>query len=493
MKRKNEIRTAACLCALLVTAASVSCGGAPDTVPQTGTDTGAGQEETTQTAETSVYDSLKQEDFGGYGFRILNNTSNFAYTNMGLDGQTGESLDDVIYERNARVEDALNIKILIEDKGWDENKRTVENMVQAGEDFTDIYFNELYMVLGHALNGYLIDMTGIDTLNFDNPWWNKSAMESASIGDSIYTAFGDLHLMYYECFIPVVFNKQILNDLDLEDPYQLVRSGKWTIDRMSEMVKAAKYDMDGDGKWTVNDRYGLGVWEHNVMSLMSSAGVSIVSKGDNNLPVWNGLSESFINVYDKLIATLFADKSDNVVNASGFKSDGTSEILHVMMQQGQVLFYIEPLGSVKKMRNVDYEIGVVPTPKYDEAQEEYQSYIYHGAGTMAIPKTNPDVARTGTVAEYLAAYSHETVMQTYFDETLDFKYIQDDEGQAMLDIIFSNGSVDLAKVYGWGDVGSKVQSALFAGKSDIVSTVEKVSAKIESAIAETIAAHQAVE
>ncbi|MBQ5390617.1 MAG: hypothetical protein IIU58_06900, partial [Clostridia bacterium] len=80
----------------------------------------------------------------------------------------------------------------------------------------------------------------------------------------------------------------------------------------------------------------------------------------------------------------------------------------------------------------------------------------------------------------------ETVKETYFNETLDFKYIQDEEGQQMLDIIFANGTVDLTAVYGWGDVQSVVRKQLFSGKADVVSMVEKRAAKITAGIQDTI-------
>ena len=468
-----------------------ACGDAAGTAAET-QNSGAVQD-TTAAEEPSIYDVLEKKDYGGYEFRVLNNTSNFAYTNFGLEGQTGEELDDVIYERNVRVEEALNITLKITDMGWEDNQSAINTTVQAGEDAYDIYFNELHFVLGQALSGYLIDYNDIDSINFENPWWNKGAIDSAAIGNSIYAAFGDLHLMYYECFFPVVFNKAILTNLDLDDPYQLVKDGKWTIDVMASMMMEAKNDMDGDGKWTVEDQYPIGVWTHNVNGLLVSAGADLVSKNAENLPVWEGLSETFISVYDKLVTTMFADKKDNVINASGFKSVDGSEVLHVMMQEGKVLFYIEPLGSVKKMRDVDYEIGVVPMPKYDETQEDYRSYIYHGAGAMGIPKTNPDTERTGVITEYLSAYSHETVKEIYFNETLDFKYIQDEEGQQMLDIIFSNGTVDLTAVYGWGDVIGVIRDQMVAGKTDVVSKVEKRAAKVEAGIADTIEALANVE
>ncbi|WP_289466314.1 hypothetical protein, partial [Klebsiella pneumoniae] len=65
-------------------------------------------------AEPSIYDVLQAQDYGGYEFRILNTTSNFAYTNIGEYGQTGEKLDDTIFERNNAAAEALNIQFSIE-------------------------------------------------------------------------------------------------------------------------------------------------------------------------------------------------------------------------------------------------------------------------------------------------------------------------------------------------------------------------------------------
>ena len=100
---------------------------------------------------------------------------------------------------------------------------------------------------------------------------------------------------------------------------------------------------------------------------------------------------------------------------------------------------------------------------------------------------------TGIICEYLSAYSHETVKETYFNETLDFKYIQDEEGQKMLDILFANGHFDLGALYGWGGLSDQIRGALNGGKADIVSRAEKVSAKVAAGIEETVNAFAGVE
>ena len=136
---KKRISTFA-LAALMITSALVSCADAAE--DKTSADTTAAVTEGTAAPQPTIYDDLPEADYGGYEFRILNNTSNFAYTNMGLDGQTGEALDDVIFERNAKVEELLNVSLVITDMGWEDNQKAINTTVPAGEDAYDVYFNE---------------------------------------------------------------------------------------------------------------------------------------------------------------------------------------------------------------------------------------------------------------------------------------------------------------------------------------------------------------
>ncbi len=133
----KSYRIAALILSALTLAAVSSCGS--DTTSEN-TDTTSAAVNTAQTTEApSIYEVLPEQDYGGYEFRILNNISNFAYTNMGEDGQTGESLDDAIFERNSKVAEELNISFKIEALDWDVNKNAIQNSVTAGEDAYDIY------------------------------------------------------------------------------------------------------------------------------------------------------------------------------------------------------------------------------------------------------------------------------------------------------------------------------------------------------------------
>ena len=441
--------------------------------------------EAEETAETES-PLLPPVDYGGYEVRVLNNISNFAYTNIGEEGLTGESLDDAIFNRNKTVEDALNVLFAIEQKEYYDTSSTIQNVVAAGEDAYDFYTCDLNILLGHAMSGYDINALTIDTLQFDRPWWNRQAIDSVSIGDAVYGFFGDLHTGYFESHNTVVFNKNILNDLNLADPYECVYNNEWTLDTMIGMMDAAKIDTDGDGKWTVEDQYGFSMYEGNwSIAFIVGSGEFIVQKDENNLPVWNGLSERYITVFEKVAAGVFGESTNNALKARG-TLPGNLELYRLMFIYGRALFLVTQIGVLKNMRDVEFELGVVPSPKYDEDQKDYVSLIFQGANAVGVPMTNPDPERTGLVLDYLAAASTETVRDIYMNQTLDFKYIQDKESQEMLDIILSTGTFEIAAVYDWGGIAGQVMTLLNAGKTTLASTAAKLGSRIEAAMEKTV-------
>ena len=57
--------------------------------------------------------------------------------------------------------------------------------------------------------------------------------------------------------VDYLFNKEMMNDLGEEYPYQTVLDGKWTYDKMLALAEKAAMDLDGDGATTGADRFGL--------------------------------------------------------------------------------------------------------------------------------------------------------------------------------------------------------------------------------------------
>ena len=96
-------------------------------------------------------------------------------------------------------------------------------------------------------------------------------------------------------------------------------------------------------------------------------------------------------------------------------------------------------------RDADVDIGVLPYPKYDDAQENYISLDW--GGFMCVPGTveNPDMV--GAVLELLAYDSEETVIPTYYDIMLDGKLARDDDSVKMFDILFDTIAYEVGGNY----------------------------------------------
>ena len=74
---------------------------------------------------------------------------------------------------------------------------------------------------------------------------------------------------------PLAYNKQMLEDNNLEDPRELYKRGEWTWDKFIEYCQVLTQDTDGDGQI---DQYGYCGYEFETFEqLMMSNGGSIAS------------------------------------------------------------------------------------------------------------------------------------------------------------------------------------------------------------------------
>lgn len=405
---------------------------------------------------------------------------------MDLESETGDVLDDAVYQRTRGVGDRLGVKISVTDLGWDEALDMIKSQIMSGDDGYDICFDEVSTLALAYEPGMFTDIGTISTVDLTKPWWNRMANDSIRVGDATYYLFGDIHLMLWECYMPVVANLTLAESLGIDDLYDTVESGKWTLDTMYSCMRSAALDLNGDTKTDAEDRFGLSMYPWNAMSFFTGCGVSLIEKESDGIPVYTGVTERFSAVYEKLALGFLSDKNlrfdHNTKGFNKLEGDGvTTKFLN-----GGALFFAEPIGSVKRLRNADFALGILPLPKYNEEQENYISYILNSPAALVVPSTNVDTEMTGVVIENLSAESYRTVRPVYFDKTLDFKYATDERSINMLDTIFENGNFDLAVVFGWGKISSKVIDLVTTGSEAYVSGITALDKAVREDIEKTV-------
>jgi len=466
------------LLALCITFSVIACADSSvpdDDAELKSVDGDTGDTESVTDDSALLYEGLPTGDYGKYEFRLLNNTSNFAYTEMSSEELTGEPINDAIFMRNKNVEEKLNITITENLVDWSVVTSTMNNSILANEDAYDVFWNESHFVASFAIKQHLVSIGDVPGLDLSKPWWNAQAMDSFTVADKLFFLVGDLHLMFNESFWMVGFNKNMLDNYQLQDPYQLVRDGTWTLDAMFENMSAVADDLDGNGTIDGSDQFGVTCYSGALFPLLLASGETIFQKDADNIPSYVVPGDRFFSVFEKISMFFFAPEVKDIVCMDGRTANIAqyTDTWHGVFSAGHALFYLEPVGSLKKLREMESEFGIVPYPKYDEKQKDYVSYVAHYAAVMGVPITNSDLARTGTILENLSSESHKELKDTYMKTTLNFKYIRDVESAEMLNIIFNSGTFELSRVFGLNAINDALSNSANNGGANLASLLSK--------------------
>ena len=91
--------------------------------------------------------------------------------------------------------------------------------------------------------------------------------------------------------------------------------------------------------------------------------------------------------------------------------------------------------------------GVLPYPKYDEAQENYYTSSRSTHNAFLMPVTCPEPEMAAAVLEALSASNYTKVLPNYFELALKTKYSADSETSEIFDIIHDSMVLDFGYTY----------------------------------------------
>ena len=138
--------------------------------------------------------------------------------------------------------------------------------------------------------------------------------------------------------------------------------------------------------------------------------------------------DDFQKVSDKYIAMV--EKSG--VYEDSVVIDSTNRFL-----QGNFLFAISRLGEMEStaLRDFGAEKGLVPVPKWDaDVQEEYYTIIHDQVEIGCILNSAKAFSAASALMQYLNEESKQ-VVYTYYEKGLKYKYNDDENARAMMDLI----------------------------------------------------------
>ena len=292
---------------------------------------------------------------------------------------TGDVVDDAIFDSFRAVEEQLNVKIAnVKRLGHTQDHRSdymnhITSTILAGDD----EYDWVDLMIGNSptlMNqGIFIDIAQNEYIDLDKPYYLDGLMDQCAIDGKLFFVSGDASLGYMKCAFCMYFNQRLMNEFKIENPYELVDSGKWTLDKLSEIATKAAQDINGDGKYDLEDKLGFVVHESNHPKGFRISTDSVMYKKDSN-GEWKFTygSERDEAIVNKLYKLFFVDEGpcfSGVTNSIPDQLETYNKFSDKFRSGDIFIMTAEMDDSVAQLRNMKDDYGILPYPKYDESDE----------------------------------------------------------------------------------------------------------------------------
>ena len=458
-----------------------SCGKTEQNTEGTAGETSVVQE----TEETSLYvaDDLPELNYDGRTATFYIGDYNNAFWNdFYAEATNGERVNDAIFDSIQAMNERLNVNLThIQDTfGWPITDHTnrITNLIMAGDNSFDLLFSVNNFVGEQLTSPYFMNLADTPHVDLSKPWYNQSIPEALPT-DDVWFIIGDSGLGNVKHTFCVFFNEDLMaaNGIDT-DLYSMVDEGKWTLDAFTKIAQQGYVDTNGNTEKDAGDSYGLTFGDANkITGFLSSLDIKMISQTDSGYKI-EYRNEHAVNAVEKITALA----NENLSVAPFWLTNGDHPEWQVATGGGNYgsLTFMEGRSlmtcslicdAATIMPEIDFSCGIVPYPKYDEAQKNYYSFLQRSCYVL-IP-TTADAEFSGALLEAWSSQAYRTIMPEYFETTLKVRYSQDNNTSRMFDLIRSSISYDPGEIFAsfLGTPSGMLKSFVYENNSDWVSSV----------------------
>ncbi len=289
--RKNFLRFTALLLVLLMSAPLLlGCSDGKKTPSQSGSK----QEQSDDGSEKR--NNLPKLDFKNEDFTILVRYSN---NPVDVEEMTGDSINDALYKRNRLAEQELGITVHSDSFTQDGNE--LREAVLAGEQRYNAVQEDMPTMATYTKEGLFYCDDYIPYLDLDQPYWTKGVIDSLTVCGKRYMFSGDISIYENRNLWCIYYNKELAENLQLGNLYELRDNGTWTLDKFLDLASKGAADLDGNGRWSFRiDQFATINMQEAYSGMYNAMGQKIIVRDNDGHMVFNADSESSINVYQRL-------------------------------------------------------------------------------------------------------------------------------------------------------------------------------------------------
>lgn len=467
---------------------AAGCGN--DDKPTVTSDVASSGEDTRETSSRAADEiiDLPEVKFNRE-FTIITQSQSGAIDILSAERDTGDPLTDAIRARNITVQDKYGVTFNIIAENAGDVTAMIRRDADANSGEYDLAFVQMvYSGPTLAMDNAIVPISKLPYADPGKRWWDKDLKDVYSIENNLMALAGDISPYTFNCTACMYFNKTLFDNYDIKYPYEEVKNGTWTIDRLIEITKDSFHDVSGDSSLHPIDTkniYGLACWQLDVpYSLYYGCGGMIVTKDNEDKPIYTPHIERDTEIYNKIYRTIITNKAYFEKDLEHF------EDVAGVFASGRAFFYDGSLQSVEQLRDMDDEFGILPMPKLNKEQDGYKSFVNGAGSVVCVPASAPDLECSSIILEALASETYYSVTPVLYESYLKRKAAQDYQSADMIDFIVRNRVFDIAYIYLNDGIGSYVRDLLRTGSTDISSTLKSYQRVTERRLSQIIQTYE---
>ena len=290
----------------------------------------------------------------------------------------GNAADQLRWEIVDIVESKWNVEFEYVNLTYTGITESINTSILAGTPDCDVYLCDLGMGIPAAMNGLAVDLKTILPADSDI-FTDQIVMSYLDLGD------GKACLMkqvkgenVVEATYPLAFNKQMLEDANLEDPRDLYERGEWTWAKFIEYCQALTQDTDGDGAY---DQYGFaGFKEDTFLQLLMSNGATIAS----------GTTEGLSSAATGETLAMFYDMYNTYKVCAPYPEADNGDVTRYQYRDGNIGFWPSAAWIAASNADYDWDGSVGSTLEFDTV------YVQWPVGPSGNQETNKAKVTSGS-------------------------------------------------------------------------------------------------
>lgn len=484
-------KSCALLLALLMTASTlvaaitlVACGQTNEPSTDTSTDaTDAVSEAETKDIAAEALAAIGDIDWGGGEFVVLYaDDTGWAYDEEVI-GKADASasvgsavINDAVFERNTLFEDMCNLTYCQVPCSYAQAQTKLTAEVSGGTHSFHFISVGMGTSASNGTGGLLYNFLNFASIDYDAPWWDEGTL-NFNLGGNVFFMNGSHNIVDDDMTYVLAFNKPMLETYGFENPYNVVKNNAWTLDYFNNLIQTVSVD-NGDGKWGMEDTYGFAASHIIGNTFFYGAGLQYVKNdkdtGEITLALDAGKMEKVTNVLDKAFEMIYEDHSAYMGNSNEYDNAAILFIGEQAMFFSENAYYLRSIAS-----SMEKDFGILPVPKYDQAQDTYHTWVHSVGSTLSMPANVENPEEFEKVLEAYVILSYQTVKPAYYDTLLSSRNVRDPESVEILNVIFANRIYDMAQYYTSLGLSDLFYNCVCNHTDNFVSSYAKVEKRFE--------------